>query len=65
MWDKIQTTYQGDSKFKEAKLQTYKGSFEHLRMNEDEDIQAYILRFDPLVNTIKGLGEEFEEDIVF
>ena len=44
MWDKIQTTYEGDSKVKEAKLQTYRGQFKQLRMNEDEDIAAYILR---------------------
>ena len=43
MWDKLQTTYEGDSKVKEAKLQTYRGQFEQLRMNEDEDIAAYIL----------------------
>ena len=28
MWDKIQTTYEGDSKVKEAKLQTFRGQFE-------------------------------------
>ena len=33
-------------------------------MNEDEDIIAYILRVDQLVNTIRGLGEEVEETIV-
>ena len=43
MWDKLQTTYEGDSKVKEAKLQTYIGHFEHLRMNEDENIATYIL----------------------
>ena len=43
MWDKLQTTYEGDSKVKEAKIQTYRGQFEQLRMNEDEDIAAYIL----------------------
>ena len=43
MWDKIQTTYEGDNKVKEVKLQTYRGKFEQLRMNEDEDIPAYIL----------------------
>ena len=64
MWDKIQTTYEGSSKVKEAKIQTYRGQFEQLRMNEDEDISAYILRIDQLVNTIRGLREEFEEDIV-
>ena len=64
MWDKLQTTYEGDHKVKEAKLQTYRGQFEQLRMNEDEDIAAYILRVDQLVNTIRGLGEEVEETIV-
>ena len=33
-------------------------------MNEDEDIAAYILWGDQLVNTIRGLGEEVEETIV-
>ena len=33
-------------------------------MNEDEDIAAYILQVDQLVNTIRGLGEEVEETIV-
>ena len=28
MWDKLQTTYEGDNKVKEAKLQTYMGQFE-------------------------------------
>ena len=33
-------------------------------MNEDEDISTYILWFDQLVNTIRGLGEEVEKAIV-
>ena len=63
VWDKLQTTYEGDGKFKEAKLQMYKGQFEQLRMNEDEDITTYILRFDQIVNTIRGLGKEVDEAI--
>ena len=49
MWDKlqrVQTTYEGDNKVKEAKLQTYRGQFEQLRMNEDKDITTYIIRVD-------------------
>ena len=64
MQDKIQTTYEGDSKVKEAKLHTYRGQFEQLRMNEDEDIASYILQFGKLVNMIIGLGEEVEELVV-
>ena len=52
MWDKLQMTYEGDRKFKEAKIQTYRGQFEQLRMNEYEYIESYTL-----VNTIRCLGE--------
>ena len=64
MWDKLQTTYEGDSKVKEAKRQTYRGQFEHLRMNEDEYIPTYIIQADKLVNTIRGLGEVIYAAIV-
>jgi hypothetical protein len=43
IWDKLQNIYEGDTKFKEAKLQTYRGRFEQLKMKEDEDIAAYFL----------------------
>ena len=65
IWDKIQMTYEGDIKVKEYEIQIYRGKFEHLRMNEDEEIESYIIRVDQLVNTIKSLGEEVEEAIVF
>ena len=43
----------------------YRGQFEHLRMNEDEDIATYILLVDQHVNTNIILGEEVVEAIVF
>jgi hypothetical protein len=38
IWDKLQNIYEGYSKFKAAKLQTYRGQFEQLKMIEDEII---------------------------
>ena len=38
IWDKLQNIYEGDSKVKEAKLQTYRGQFEQLKMKEDENM---------------------------
>ena len=64
IWDKLQTTYEGDKKVKAVKLQTYKGQFEHLRMKDEEDIATYILCVVELVNTIRGLGEEVDESVV-
>jgi hypothetical protein len=64
IWDKLQNIYEGDSKVKAPKLQTYRGQFEQLKMKEDEDIAAYFLRVDEIVNVIIGLGEEIEESVI-
>jgi hypothetical protein len=57
IWDKHQNIYEGDSKVKETKLQTYRGQFEQLKMKEHENIVAYFLRVDETVNAIMGLRE--------
>jgi hypothetical protein len=64
IWDKLRNIYEGDSKVKEAKIQTYRGQFEQLKLKEDEDIAAYLLRVDEIVNAIIGLGEEIEESVI-
>jgi hypothetical protein len=43
IWEKLRNIYEGDSKVKEAKLQTYRDQFEQLKMKEDENITAYFL----------------------
>ena len=40
IWDKIRNIYEGDTKVKATKLQTYRGQFEQLKMKEDENIAA-------------------------
>ena len=65
VWDKLKNIYEGDDKVRGAKLQTYKGQFENLKMKEEENIATHFLRVDEIVNIIKGLGEKVEEqDIV-
>jgi hypothetical protein len=64
IWDKIQNIYEGDTKVKETKIQTYRGQFEQLKMKEDENIAAYFLRLDETVNAIIGLGEEIKESVI-
>ena len=64
MWDKIISSYEGNEKVKDAKLQTFRLKFEQLKMNEDETISKYFLRFEELVNAMKGLGEKIEESIL-
>jgi hypothetical protein len=64
IWDKLQNIYEGDSKVKATKLQTYRGQFEQLKMKEYENIAAYFLQVDEIVNAIIGLGEEIKESVI-
>jgi hypothetical protein len=60
IWDKLQSIYEGDSKVKEANIQTYSDQFKQLKMKEDENIASYFLRVDETINAIIGLGEEIK-----
>jgi hypothetical protein len=64
IWDKLQNIYEGDTRVKATKLQTYRGQFRQLKMKEDEDIVAYFLQVDETMNAIIGLGEEIEESVI-
>jgi hypothetical protein len=44
MWDKLISTYEGNEKVKDAKLQTYRLQFEQINMKEDETFGNYFLR---------------------
>jgi hypothetical protein len=61
MWDKIISSYEGNEKVKDAKIQTYRLKFEQLKMNEDEIVNKFFLRVEELVNAMKGLGEKIED----
>jgi hypothetical protein len=43
IWDKLRNIYEGYSKVKTTKLQTYRGQFEQLQMKEVENIASYFL----------------------
>lgn len=64
MWEKLQNAYERDERVKNAKLQTHRMLFEDLKMREDENIAAYFLRVDEVVNSLKGLGETLEDKVV-
>jgi len=61
IWDKLEVVYEGDSKVKEAKLQTYRTQFENLKMKEEENIVEYFHRVDEVVNSIRAVGEELTD----
>jgi hypothetical protein len=64
IWNKLQNIYEGDSKVEGAKLQTLRSKFKQLNMKEDEDIEAYFIQFNEVMNGIIGLGDEMKENVV-
>ena len=65
IWEKLKTIYEGYDKVKGAKLQTYRGQFEHLKMKEDKNIATYFLQVDEVVNIIRGLGKRLKDQLLF
>jgi hypothetical protein len=61
MWDKLISSYEGNKKVKDTKLQICRVQFEQLKMKEDETVGKYFLRVEELVNAMKALGEKIEE----
>jgi hypothetical protein len=45
-WDKMISSYEGNEKVKDAKLQTHRLKFEQLKMDENETISKYLLHIE-------------------
>ena len=56
IWNKLRIIYEGNTKVKRDKLQTFKTQFESLKMKKEENISKYFERIDEIVNAIQGLG---------
>ena len=54
MWDPITTIYGGDKNVLRAKLESLRGKFDDMRMEEGENIAQYVARIKEVVNAIKG-----------
>ena len=58
IWGNIIQIYEGDTKVKSAKLQTFKFQYETLRMHSDENIASFFLRTDYIINSMGNIGDE-------
>ena len=65
MWEKLGCLCDGDSKVKKEKFQTHRRQFESLRMEDEEDIAAYLLQVAEVVNSLKGLEEKLKKVPLF
>ena len=64
IWGRLKSIYERDEKIRKAKLQTFRGQFESLLMQEGENIDTYMTRVNEVVNSIRGLGANLEDSVV-
>ena len=64
MWDALSTIYGGDTNVLRAKVESLKGKFDDIRMEEGENISQYIARIKEVVIAIRGATSKIDDDTV-
>ena len=60
-WTILETTYKGTKAVKTVKFQRLTGSFEKIRMKEDETFDEFYAKLMDIVNSAFNLGESIAE----
>ncbi|XP_052883434.1 uncharacterized protein LOC128292614 [Gossypium arboreum] len=60
-WDKLKEEFQGTERTRQQQLLNLRRDFENLKMKEEETVKQYSDRIMAVVNSIRLLGEQFNE----
>ncbi|XP_040937993.1 uncharacterized protein [Gossypium hirsutum] len=60
-WDKLKEEFQGTERTRQQQLLNLRRDFENLKMKEEETVKQYSDRIMAVVNSIRLLGEQFDE----
>lgn len=63
MWDKLEVTYEGISKVKEARINALANEYELFKMANDEDVETRFSRFSKIVSELKSLGMVYSNSL--
>ena len=64
MWTTLSTIYGGDKNVQRAKIESLKGKFDDMKMEEGENVAQYGARMKEVVSAIRSLGGQLQEEIV-
>ncbi|XP_017620572.2 uncharacterized protein LOC108464810 [Gossypium arboreum] len=60
-WDKLKEEFQGTERTRQQQLLNLRKEFENLKMKEEESVKKYSDRIMVVVNSIRLIGEQFDE----
>ncbi|XP_052478531.1 uncharacterized protein LOC128034035 [Gossypium raimondii] len=60
-WDKLKEEFQGTERTRQHQLLNLRRDFENLKMKEEETVKQYAYMIMAVVNSIRLLGEQFDE----
>lgn len=61
VWERLKSIYEGNERVKLSKMQTTKGRYENLKMEEGGGVERYFQKVGNVVNAIKDLGSILDE----
>ena len=64
MWDTLANIYGGDTNVLRAKVESLRGKFDDMRMEEGENIDQYVARIKEVVNAIRGDIGKIDNDTI-
>ena len=62
MWDTLKTIYGGEKKVQRAKLESVRGNFDDMKMEEGETVAQYVARVKEVVSAIRVVDGVIDDD---
>ncbi|XP_049394800.1 uncharacterized protein LOC125859121 [Solanum stenotomum] len=63
MWDKLEVTYEGTTKVKEAQISSLVNEYKLFKMAEDENVETMFSRFSKIVCELKSFGMVYSNEL--
>ena len=64
MWDALTTIYGGDKNVQREKLESLRGKFDDMIMEEGENISVYASRIKEVVSTIRSYAGHLDDETI-
>ncbi len=62
IWDNLSLIHEGTDQVKKNKISFFRQQYENFKMKEEESVEDMIGRFQTIMNSVKALGKEYDEE---